>query len=43
MSDVPAALMDLTRAGDLVMTLGAGSVTCVGDLYLERLKQGVKR
>jgi UDP-N-acetylmuramate--alanine ligase len=35
--DVPAAVADLTRPGDLVLTLGAGDITEVGPQLLERL------
>ena len=34
---LPAALADLVRGGDLVMTLGAGDITRVGPALLERL------
>jgi UDP-N-acetylmuramate--alanine ligase len=37
--DVPSALEKAVREGDLVLTLGAGSVTRVGDRFLERLRQ----
>jgi UDP-N-acetylmuramate--alanine ligase len=35
---VPAELLRLARPGDLVLTLGAGSVTEVGPLLLELLE-----
>ena len=37
-SQVPAALEAISRDGDLVITLGAGSVTVVGDQFLQRLQ-----
>ncbi|MFT8396266.1 UDP-N-acetylmuramate--L-alanine ligase [Propionibacterium sp.] len=37
---LPAALAQLVRGGDLVMTLGAGDITLVGPLLLEQLKSG---
>jgi UDP-N-acetylmuramate--alanine ligase len=37
---VPEALTGAARDGDLVLTLGAGSVTRVGDRFLERLRRG---
>ena len=37
-TEAPAALVAATRPGDLVITLGAGSVTRVGDLFLNRLR-----
>ncbi len=37
---IPAALAGATRRGDLVLTLGAGSITRVGDLFLEHLRGG---
>ena len=39
LADVPAALADRARAGDLVLTLGAGSITEVGPLVLELLAE----
>ncbi len=36
---VPAALEALTREGDLVISLGAGSVTAVGDRFLQCLQR----
>ncbi|MBM7506717.1 UDP-N-acetylmuramate--alanine ligase [Nocardioides salarius] len=38
-ADVPAALVDRARPGDLVLTLGAGSVTEVGPRVLELLRE----
>jgi UDP-N-acetylmuramate--alanine ligase len=37
LGDVPTALADLARPGDLVLTLGAGDVTRVGPELLELL------
>ena len=37
--DVAAALVGIVRAGDLLLTLGAGSVTRVGDEFVTRMKQ----
>ena len=34
------ALLKVAREGDLVLTLGAGSVTQAGDRILERLRSG---
>ncbi len=39
LEDVPAALVARARPGDLVLTLGAGSVTLVGPRVLELLAQ----
>lgn len=36
--DVPAALARIARAGDLVITLGAGSITAVGDVLVRLLE-----
>ncbi len=36
--DVPAALRERVQSGDLVITLGAGDVTDVGDRLLEQLR-----
>ncbi len=36
--DVPVALCERVQAGDLVITLGAGNVTSVGDRLLEQLR-----
>jgi UDP-N-acetylmuramate--alanine ligase len=38
LEDVPSELLRLARPGDLVLTLGAGSVTDVGPLLLELLE-----
>ena len=37
-ADVPARLLELVEAGDLVLTLGAGDITEVGPVALERLR-----
>ena len=37
--DVPAAVARLVRAGDLVLTLGAGSIGAAGDRILEAIRQ----
>ena len=34
LEDLPKALDELTVAGDLLMTFGAGSITSVGPQYL---------
>lgn len=34
------ALLNVARDGDLVLTLGAGSITQAGDRILERLRSG---
>ncbi|TDI34629.1 MAG: UDP-N-acetylmuramate--L-alanine ligase [Acidobacteria bacterium] len=39
LDQVPATLEEIAREGDLVLTLGAGSVTRTGDAFLERLRQ----
>ena len=39
-ADVPARLIDLVEAGDLVLTLGAGDITEVGPVVLQRLRGG---
>jgi UDP-N-acetylmuramate--alanine ligase len=39
LADVPAALVERARPGDLVLTLGAGSITDVGPLVLELLAE----
>jgi UDP-N-acetylmuramate--alanine ligase len=39
LSDLPAAIVGLTRPGDLVVTLGAGSIGSVGPLLLDRLRR----
>jgi UDP-N-acetylmuramate--alanine ligase len=38
MDAVPTALVDRARPGDLVLTLGAGSVTALGPRVLELLR-----
>ncbi len=38
--DVPAAVAGLSRPGDLVLTLGAGSIGAVGDRILAALRAG---
>lgn len=38
LADVPARLLELVEAGDLVLTLGAGDITEVGPVALERLR-----
>ena len=38
--DVPAAVAALSRPGDLVLTLGAGSIGAVGDRILAALRGG---
>ena len=38
LDDVPAELLRLARPGDLVLTLGAGSVTDVGPVVLALLE-----
>ena len=40
LGDVPGELLRLARPGDLVLTLGAGTVTEVGPLVLELLRRG---
>jgi len=37
-ADVPGRLLELVRPGDLVLTLGAGDITEVGPVALERLR-----
>jgi UDP-N-acetylmuramate--alanine ligase len=39
-SDMPEAILDHTRAGDVVISMGAGSISAVPALVLE-LKQKV--
>jgi len=39
LDQVPAILEEITREGDLVITLGAGSVTRMGDVILQGLRQ----
>ena len=38
LADAPSELLRLARPGDLVLTLGAGSVTDVGPLLLDLLE-----
>ncbi len=40
--DLPAALLELVRPGDLVLTLGAGDITLVGPLLLDELAARAK-
>lgn len=40
LSDVPAALAELVRAGDLVLTLGAGDITTAGPALAQLLEAG---
>lgn len=37
LEDLPAAVAGLTRAGDLVLTLGAGSISAVGERVLDAI------
>jgi UDP-N-acetylmuramate-alanine ligase len=37
---VPAAVAELANEGDVVITLGAGSIGGMADRILERLRQG---
>jgi UDP-N-acetylmuramate--alanine ligase len=39
-ADTPGVLADLARPGDLVLTLGAGDVTMVGEETLARMREG---
>jgi len=39
---LPAAVAALVRHGDLVITLGAGSIGTVGDRILDELRTGTK-
>jgi UDP-N-acetylmuramate--alanine ligase len=39
LANVPAAVAALVRSGDLVITLGAGSIGTVGARVLEALRQ----
>jgi UDP-N-acetylmuramate--alanine ligase len=41
LADAPAELVRLARPGDLVLTLGAGSVTDVGPLLLALLEDAL--
>jgi UDP-N-acetylmuramate--alanine ligase len=38
-ASLPGRLVDLSRAGDLLITLGAGSITRVGPAVLEGLRK----
>ncbi|MCZ9347181.1 UDP-N-acetylmuramate--L-alanine ligase, partial [Streptomyces sp. TRM76130] len=38
-AEVPAAVAGMARAGDLVLTMGAGDVTDLGPLILDRLQK----
>ena len=38
LADVPAAVRDMAKPGDLVLTLGAGSIGTIGDRILDELK-----
>ena len=38
LADVPAAVAQLVRSGDLVITLGAGSIGTVGDKILDAIR-----
>jgi UDP-N-acetylmuramate--alanine ligase len=38
LDELPAAVAGLARKGDLILTLGAGSIGTVGDRILERLR-----
>jgi UDP-N-acetylmuramate--alanine ligase len=40
LEDLPAAVATLARDGDLVLTLGAGSIGAVGDRILAALAAG---
>ncbi|MCZ6599986.1 MAG: UDP-N-acetylmuramate--L-alanine ligase [Acidobacteria bacterium] len=42
LEQVPGTLEEIAREGDLVLTLGAGSVTRTGNIFLERLRQGAE-
>ncbi len=42
-ADLPSVLADLVRAGDLVMTLGAGDVTLVGPMLAGQLEKRVNQ
>jgi UDP-N-acetylmuramate--alanine ligase len=41
--DVPAAVVQIARSGDLVLTLGAGSIGATGDRILQLLREGSRR
>jgi UDP-N-acetylmuramate--alanine ligase len=38
LDDVPAAVASMTRSGDLVLTLGAGSIGTIGDRILDAIR-----
>ncbi|MGW3461704.1 hypothetical protein ACWDE9_19830, partial [Streptomyces olivaceoviridis] len=38
-AEIPAAVAGMAKPGDLVLTMGAGDVTDLGPLILERLSQ----
>ena len=40
LSDVPAALAELARDGDLILTLGAGDITTAGPALARLLEAG---
>jgi UDP-N-acetylmuramate--alanine ligase len=41
LTDVPARVVEIARSGDLVITLGAGSIGAVGDRILAALANRV--
>ena len=41
--DVPAYLMTITRAGDMVITMGAGDIWKFGEAFIELRKKGTAR
>jgi UDP-N-acetylmuramate--alanine ligase len=43
LQELPSAVASLARSGDLVITLGAGSIGAVGDRILDELRGGTKR
>jgi UDP-N-acetylmuramate--alanine ligase len=40
LDEIPAAVAALARPGDLVITLGAGSIAGIGDRILETIRRG---
>jgi len=40
LDDLPSSLAALARDGDLVITLGAGSISATGDRLLKALSEG---
>jgi UDP-N-acetylmuramate--alanine ligase len=42
LQELPSAVASLARSGDLVITLGAGSIGAVGDRILDELRGGTK-